>query len=146
MVVEYNVRMGDPETESVFPRIKSDVVKLFEAVGNGTLNKETLDVNYRTAVSVVLTAGGYPGSYRKGDVISGVKEVEKALVFHAGTKTEEGELVTNGGRVIAVTALDESLPMALLRAYQEADKIKFEGKYNRKDIGQDLLRLMEGNK
>lgn len=146
MVVEYNVRMGDPETESVFPRIKSDVVKLFEAVGNGTLNKEALDVNYRTAVSVVLTAGGYPGSYRKGDVISGVKEVEKALVFHAGTKTEEGELVTNGGRVIAVTALDESLPMALLRAYQEADKIKFEGKYNRKDIGQDLLRLMVGNK
>lgn len=146
MVVEYNVRMGDPETESVFPRIKSDVVKLFEAVGNGTLNKEALDVNYRTAVSVVLTAGGYPGSYRKGDVISGVKEVEKALVFHAGTKTEEGEMVTNGGRVIAVTALDESLPMALLRAYQEADKIKFEGKYNRKDIGQDLLRLMVGNK
>lgn len=140
-VIEYNVRMGDPETQSVFPRIKSDVVELFEAVGQGTLNKVSLDINYRTAASVVLVAGGYPGKYRKGDVIEGIETVSEAIVFHAGTAKKEGKTVTSGGRVLAVTAIDENLPAALLRAYQEAEKITFDGKYNRHDIGQDLLKV-----
>lgn len=140
-VIEYNVRMGDPETQSVFPRIKSDVVELFEAVGQGTLNKVSLDINYRTAASVVLVAGGYPGKYRKGDVIEGIETVSEAIVFHAGTAKKEGNTVTSGGRVLAVTAIDENLPAALLKAYQEAEKITFDGKYNRHDIGQDLLKV-----
>lgn len=140
-VIEYNVRMGDPETQSVFPRIKSDVVELFEAVGQGTLNKVSLDINYRTAASVVLVAGGYPGKYRKGDVIEGIETVSEAIVFHAGTAKKEGKTVTSGGRVLAVTAIDENLPAALLKAYQEAEKITFDGKYNRHDIGQDLLKV-----
>lgn len=140
-VIEYNVRMGDPETQSVFPRIKSDVVELFEAVGQGTLNKVSLDINYRTSASVVLVAGGYPGKYRKGDVIEGIETVSEAIVFHAGTAKKEGKTVTSGGRVLAVTAIDENLPAALLKAYQEAEKITFDGKYNRHDIGQDLLKV-----
>ena len=141
-VIEYNVRMGDPETQSVFPRIKSDVVELFEAVGNGTLNKMTLDVNPRTAASVVLVAGGYPEKYRKGDEIKGIEDVKGAMVFHAGTARSGKSIVTNGGRVLAVTTMDDTLPGALLKAYQEAAKIEYEGKYNRKDIGQDLLKEM----
>ncbi len=140
-VIEYNVRMGDPETQSVFPRIKSDVVELFEAVGDGTLNRMTLDVNPRTAASVVLVAGGYPEKYRKGDSIVGIESVSDAMVFHAGTARSDDHIVTNGGRVLAVTAIDDTLPVALLKAYQEASKIEFDGKYNRKDIGQDLLNL-----
>ncbi|MBO4588246.1 MAG: phosphoribosylamine--glycine ligase [Bacteroidales bacterium] len=140
-VIEYNVRMGDPETQSVFPRIKSDVVDLFEAVGQGTLNKASLDINYRTAATVVLVAGGYPEKYRKGDAITGIETVSEAIVFHAGTAKTEGKIVTAGGRVLAVTAIDENLPSALLKAYQEASKITFDGKYNRHDIGQDLLQL-----
>ena len=138
-VIEYNVRMGDPETQSVFPRLKSDMVEIFEAVGNGTLNHVSLDVNPRTAASVVLTAGGYPEKYSKGDEITGVEKVGDATVFHAGTSVKEGRLVTSGGRVLAVTAIDDTLPGALLKAYQEAEKIDFKAKYNRKDIGQDLL-------
>lgn len=140
-VIEYNVRMGDPETQSVFPRIKSDVVDLFEAVGQGTLNKVSLDINYRTAATVVLVAGGYPEKYRKGDAITGIETVSEAIVFHAGTAKKEVKIVTAGGRVLAVTAIDENLPSALLKAYQEASKITFDGKYNRHDIGQDLLNF-----
>lgn len=140
-VIEYNVRMGDPETQSVFPRIKSDVVELLEAVGQGTLNRVTLDVNPRTAASVVLVAGGYPEKYRKGDNIAGIDNVTDAMVFHAGTAKSGNQTVTSGGRVLAVTAIDDTLPVALLKAYQEASKIEFDGKYNRKDIGQDLLKV-----
>lgn len=139
-VIEYNVRMGDPETQSVFPRLKSDMVEVFEAVGSGTLNKVGLDINPRTAASVVLVAGGYPEKYRKGDVIKGIENVKEAMVFHAGTVKNGGKVTTNGGRVLAVTAIDDTLPGALLKAYQEAAKVEYDGKYNRNDIGQDLLK------
>ena len=141
-VIEYNVRMGDPETESVFPRIKSDVVELFQAVWKGTLNEATLDIDERTAACVMLTAEGYPESYRKGDVIKGLDKVDGTLVFHAGTKrTNGGDVVTNGGRVLCVTSLSNSLPAALLKSLQAAESIKWKGRYYRHDIGQDLLKL-----
>ena len=142
-VIEYNVRMGDPETESVFPRIKSDVVELFEHTWRQTLDQCTLEVDPRTAACVMMVAGGYPESYRKGDVIEGADSVQGSLVFHCGTQLDEyGKLVTAGGRVMCVTTLAPSLPEALLNSYQNSDLIKWEGKYQRRDIGQDLLRLL----
>lgn len=141
-VIEYNVRMGDPETESVFPRIDSDVVSLFEAMGQGRLNEAQLSINPATAACVMMVAGGYPESYKKGDEITGIERVENALVFHAGTKLDSGKVLTNGGRVMCVTAFADTLPEALKKAYQEAEKIQFSGKYNRRDIGQDLLKLL----
>ena len=145
-VIEYNVRMGDPETESVFPRIESDVVELFEHVWTGDLQHTTLTVSHEAAACVMMVAQGYPGSYRKGDVIHGLEgdgPEEGSLVFHAGTKTNEmGEVVTNGGRVICVTSLAESMPSALLRTYQNLDRISWEGRTYRRDIGQDLLKMM----
>lgn len=142
-VIEYNVRMGDPETESVFPRIKSDVVELFHHTWTGTLNQTTLEVDNRTAACVMMVAGGYPEHYEKGDLISGIKEVgSESLVFHCGTKSgEKGAVLTNGGRVMCVTSLAPSLPEALLHSYQNANKIQWKGKYQRNDIGQDLLKL-----
>jgi len=145
-VIEYNVRMGDPETESVFPRIKTDVVSLFEATAKGVLNLMPLDVDERTAACVMLTAHGYPESYKKGDVISGIDKVSDVKVFHAGTKTnDKGQLVTNGGRVLCVTSLCNSLPEALLKSIQAAETIQWKGRYYRHDIGQDLLRLSVEN-
>lgn len=142
-VIEYNVRMGDPETESVFPRIKSDVVNLFEHVWHGNLQQTTVDIDPRAATCVMLVAEGYPGRYEKGKVISGLKQVEGSMIFHAGTRLDEhGEVVTNGGRVVCVTSLAESMPSALLHTYQELEKIKWEGLYFRHDIGQDLLKMM----
>ena len=139
-VIEYNVRMGDPETESVFPRINSDVVELFQHTADGTLDQTTLDINPQTAACVMMVADGYPESYRKGDVISGIDDVEGSLVFHAGTKTDEnGNTVTNGGRVICITSFDDTLPQALEKTYLNVEKIRWDGKYFRKDIGQDLL-------
>ena len=144
-VIEYNVRMGDPETESVFPRIKSDVVTLFEHTCNHSLDIATLEIDERTAATVMLTAGGYPESYKKGNVIGGLQEVEGSMVFHAGTKLNaNNEVLTNGGRVVCVTSLADTLPQALLQTYQEVDKIDWKGKYYRHDIGQDLLKLMVG--
>lgn len=141
-VIEYNVRMGDPETESVFPRIKSDVVELMQATWDGTLNDVQLEVDERSAACVMLTAEGYPESYRKGDAISGLDEVGESLVFHAGTKrTPSGNIVTNGGRVLCVTTLSDSLPTALLKSLQAAETIKWKGCYYRHDIGQDLLKM-----
>ena len=142
-VIEYNVRMGDPETESVFPRIKSDIVELFERTWQGTLNLTNLEIDDRTAACVMLTAEGYPGEYRKGDTIKGIENVKGSIVFHAGTKlNNKGGLVTNGGRVLCVTSLDNSLPTALLRSLQAAEQIKWRGRYYRHDIGQDLLKQM----
>lgn len=141
-VIEYNVRMGDPETESVFPRIKSDMVMVLENCVRGTLNRVHLEVDPRTAACVMMTAGGYPGSYHKGDPISGADtSQENFLLIHAGTKyNEQGQLVTNGGRVLAVTCLANTLPEALLGSYQALDNIHWEGCYFRRDIGQDLLK------
>lgn len=142
-VIEYNVRMGDPETESVFPRIKSDIVELFESTAKGQLQIPLLLVDERTAACVMLTAHGYPESYKKGDVITGVDAVNGVTVFHAGTKQDDkGRLLTNGGRVLCVTALSDTLPGALLKSIQSAEQIKWKGRYYRHDIGQDLLRLM----
>ena len=144
-VIEYNVRMGDPETESVFPRIKSDVVDLFEHTFRGTLGQTSLTIDHRTAACVMMVAGGYPEHYEKGKEISGINDVEGSLVFHAGTKLDGTKVLTNGGRVMAVTSLAESLPEALIKSFQNVEKIQWEGKYYRHDIGQDLLKLMIGN-
>lgn len=142
-VIEYNVRMGDPETESVFPRIKSDMVDLFEHTWNGTLNKNMLEVDPRAAVCVMMVSDGYPGAYAKGKVITGIDDVDGSIVFHAGTTlNEKGAVVTNGGRVICVTSMADTVPSAILRSYQELEKIQWEGRYFRRDIGQDLLKMM----
>ena len=142
-VIEYNVRMGDPETESVFPRIKSDVVDLFERVWNGNLQQTTLVVDPRAAACVMMVAGGYPEKYEKGHIITGIEKVAGSYVFHAGTKqNSDGQLLTNGGRVVCVTSLADSIPTALLKSYQELDKIDWQDKYYRHDIGQDLLKMM----
>ena len=139
-VIEYNVRMGDPETESVFPRIESDVVELFQHAADGTLSKAQLDINPQTAACVMMVAQGYPESYRKGDVISGIADVTESLVFHAGTKlADNGDILTNGGRVICVTSFADNLPQALEKSYRSVEKIKWDGKYFRRDIGKDLM-------
>jgi phosphoribosylamine--glycine ligase len=143
-VIEYNVRMGDPETESVFPRIKSDVVELLEHTARGTLDRASLIVDPRSAACVMMVAGGYPEHYEKGKVITLGEEAPDVTVFHCGTKKGEGDaLLTNGGRVICTTALAATLPEAILKSYNRAATIEWEGKYNRRDIGQDLLKLMQ---
>jgi phosphoribosylamine--glycine ligase len=139
-VIEYNVRMGDPETESVFPRIKSDLVEAFVAVSNGTLDNYELKICDDYATCVMIVSGGYPESYTKGKRITGLEKVE-SLIFHAGTKyDEEHNIVTNGGRVIAVTALGKTLQEALDLCYADVKRIEFEGAYFRRDIGQDLIK------
>lgn len=139
-VIEYNVRMGDPETESVFPRIQSDVVELFEHTFAGTLAEAELKVNPQSAACVMMVAKGYPESYPKGDVIQGIANVTDSLVFHAGTALNaNGETVTNGGRVICVTSLADTLKEALEKSYQSVDKIQWQNKYFRRDIGKDVL-------
>ncbi len=137
-VIEYNVRMGDPETEVVIPRIKSDLVDLFEAVAAGELRKKTIEVDERSATTVMCVAGGYPGSYEKGKVITGFDSISEGLVFHAGTTEKNGEVVTSGGRVIALTAYGSNKDEALAQSFKNAQAINFEGKYFRSDIGFDL--------
>ncbi|HEA28405.1 MAG TPA: phosphoribosylamine--glycine ligase, partial [Leeuwenhoekiella sp.] len=137
-VIEYNVRMGDPETEAVLPRIKNDLVEVFTKVGEQKLNEVMLDLDERAAATVMLVSGGYPEGYEKGKVIHGMEKVQDALVFQAGTRLENGEVLTNGGRVMAITALDIDFKQALKKAYTEVEKISFEGMNYRKDIGFDL--------
>jgi len=139
IVIEYNVRMGDPETEVVIPRIKSDLVELFMAVSNNKLNEVSIEIDERTAATVMLVSGGYPEDYEKNKEIFGLDKVKDSLVFHAGTVIENGKILSNGGRVLAITSLGNDIQEALKKSYQNIDKLHFDKMYFRKDIGFDLL-------
>ncbi len=137
-VIEYNVRMGDPETEAVMLRIKSDFVELLEGAASGTLEQKNIEIDDQTAVTVMLVSGGYPGSYEKGKKISGTEDIQNSIVFHAGTKFDGENVVTSGGRVISVSSYGNSMKEALETSYKNAEVIQFDKKYYRKDLGFDL--------
>lgn len=137
-VIEYNCRMGDPETEVVMPRLQNDLVTLLQATHAGTLDQQKIAMDARSAATVILVSGGYPGDYAKGKAITGLDRVENSIVFHAGTKESNREIVTNGGRVIALTSFGDNFDEALVFSNRNAEVIKFEGKYYRRDIGFDL--------
>jgi phosphoribosylamine--glycine ligase len=139
IVIEYNVRMGDPETEVVIPRLKSDLVELFLAVANQTLNHVELEIDTRSATTIMVVSGGYPEDFEKGKEISGLSEVTDSIVFHAGTKFENGKVVSNGGRVLAVTSFGNDFQEATKKSYQNIAKLNFDKMYFRKDIGFDLF-------
>lgn len=138
-VIEYNCRMGDPETEVVMPRLKSDLLDLFEGVATNTLSECDVQFDERSACTVVMVAGGYPGEYKKGDIIEGFHSVQESLVFHAGTAADGPVVTTNGGRVLAVTSYGKNLEIALSRSYDSIEKLNYKNAYYRKDIGQDVL-------
>lgn len=139
MVIEYNVRMGDPETEVVIPRLKTDLVELFVAVANQKLDTISLAIDERSATTIMVVSGGYPEDYEKGKVISGIENVKDSIVFHAGTKTHNGKVVSNGGRVLAVTSYGDNFSEAIKKSYQNIDLLHFDTMYYRKDIGFDLF-------
>jgi phosphoribosylamine--glycine ligase len=138
-VIEYNVRLGDPETESILPRIKTDLLEIFLATANGSLSDIKLETDDRTAACVMIVSGGYPGDYLKGKVITGLETVDKSLVFHAGTSLSDNSVISSGGRVIAVTTLADDLNSAIAQSLESASLIKFENSYFRNDIGKDLM-------
>ena len=141
-VIEYNVRMGDPETEAIFPRLKTSMLDLLEAMADGTLDQMEIDLDDRTAATIFLVSGGYPGDIEKGKSISLPDQLdEHQWLFHAGTKALDGKIVTNGGRVIAVTSLGSDISSALEKSKKLAAEVQFEGKFHRNDIGMDLIRL-----
>jgi phosphoribosylamine--glycine ligase len=140
-VIEYNARMGDPETEVVLPRIESDFLSLLIASSNGTLSEQNLQISSQYAVTTMVVAGGYPETYRKGDVISNLEKIEDAFIFHAGTKEKDGEIITSGGRVMAFTGTSNTLENAIQKSQKAAITAKYEGKNFRRDIGLDVLRF-----
>lgn len=144
-VIEYNCRMGDPETEVVLPRLQGDLLELFEAVAEKRLGEFPLSTDPRTATTVVMVSGGYPGDYEKGKAVKGLDGVKDTLVFHAGTKLQNGETVTSGGRVLTFTAFGNTIAEAIAGSYAGASAVSFEGAYYRKDIGQDLMKLESVN-
>jgi phosphoribosylamine--glycine ligase len=139
IVIEYNVRMGDPETEVVIPRLKSDLVELFHAVAEEKLDALTVEIDERSATTIMVVSGGYPEEYEKGKIITGIENVTESIVFHAGTKTENGKVVSNGGRVLAVTSYGNDFSEAIKKSYQNIDLLHFDTMYYRKDIGFDLF-------
>ena len=138
-MIEYNVRMGDPETEAVVPRIESDLLSHFIALGEGKLERETIEISDRFAITLVMVSGGYPQNFEKGFEISGVSELTGEMLFHSGTSIKEGKLVTSGGRVIALTALADGIQSGRERLYSLAGKISYNGIFYRSDIGLDIL-------
>ena len=138
MVIEYNVRMGDPETEAVLPRLKTDIVQLFQSINNECLNEINIEIDPQTAVTVMLVSGGYPEPYEKGKEITGLENIDSSVVFHAGTTNVNGKLLTSGGRVLAVTSLGSDFQSALETSYNSIENIKFEAMNYRTDIGFDL--------
>jgi phosphoribosylamine--glycine ligase len=142
-VIEYNIRMGDPEAEVVMPRIKSDLLTLFSGVATETLDKQSLEIDNRFAVTVMIVSGGYPGTYEKGKPIHGLDKVSESILFHSGTTLTEKGICTSGGRVIAVTSFGDTLQEALKKSYDSVNKISFENMYFRRDIGLDLLQFIK---
>ena len=137
-VIEYNVRMGDPETEVVLPRLKNDFVEILQAMGNGTLNKINIEIDKRAATTIMLVSGGYPEDYEKGKEITGINTISDSIPFHAGAQLKEGKIVTSGGRVMAITSYGNTYQEAIKKSYQSIEKLHFDKMYYRKDIGFDL--------
>jgi phosphoribosylamine--glycine ligase len=138
IVIEYNVRMGDPETEVVIPRLKTDLVELFLAVANEKLDQIALEIDERSATTIMVVSGGYPEEFEKGKVITGLENITDSIVFHAGTKLENNQVVSNGGRVLTVTSYGDNFEEAIKKSYQNIAKLQFDKMYFRRDIGNDL--------
>jgi phosphoribosylamine--glycine ligase len=138
-VIEYNVRMGDPETEVVFPRLKNDLLELFDSMGTPKFKDIKLNISDNHAATVILVSGGYPESYEKGKTIEGLNALSEVFLFHAGTKKKSDSFITSGGRVLAITSMGNNFELALKNCYNQINKIKFDGMNYRKDIGFDLL-------